>query len=169
MNGNESLFLQQCCAKSFDMKFFFAVIILFGSAVFSPAAQAQSLGWQAFAQVKSETKFFKNEGVYVVTPKFDEKIKSLEGMYFSLRGYYIPTEVHSDKWIVMSKVPMSQCFFCGGAGPESIAMINFKGKAPKFKTDQIITVRGKLRLNDSNLDELNFILDDSELVAGPSK
>ena len=160
MNGNESLFLQLCCIKSLDLKALIAVIVLFGvGAVFS-GAQAQSLGWQAFAQVKSETKFFKNEGVYVVTPKFDQKIKSLEGMYFSLRGYYIPTEVHSDKWIVMSKVPMSQCFFCGGSGPESIAMINFKGKAPKFKTDQIITVRGKLRLNDSNLDELNFILDE---------
>lgn len=169
MNGNESLFLQLCCIKSLDMKVLIVVIVLFGVGAFPFAAQAQSLGWQAFAQVKSETKFFKNEGVYVVTPKFDEKIKSLEGMYFSLRGYYIPTEVHSDKWIVMSKVPMSQCFFCGGAGPESIAMINFKGKAPKFKTDQIITVRGKLRLNDSNLDELNFILDDSELVTAPSK
>ena len=164
MNGNESLFLQLCCIKSLDMKTLFSVIVLFGVGAFSSGAQAQSLGWQAFAQVKSETKFFKNEGVYVVTPKFDEKIKSFEGMYFSLRGYYIPTEVHSDKWIVMSKVPMSQCFFCGGAGPESIAMINFKGKAPKFKTDQVITVRGKLRLNDSNLDELNFILDESEMV-----
>ncbi len=169
MNGNESLFLQLCCTKSLNMKALIAVIVLFGVGAFFSGAQAQSLGWQAFAQVKSETKFFKNEGVYVVTPKFDQKIKSLEGMYFSLRGYYIPTEVHSDKWIVMSKVPMSQCFFCGGSGPESIAMINFKGKAPKFKTDQIITVRGKLRLNDSNLDELNFILDDSELVTAPSK
>lgn len=169
MNGNESLFLQLCCIKSSGMKTLITAIILFGTGAFSSAVQAQSLGWQAFAQVKSETKFFKNEGVYVLTPKFDEKIKSLEGMYFSLRGYYIPTEVHSDKWIVMSKVPMSQCFFCGGAGPESIAMINFKGKAPKFKTDQVITVRGKLRLNDSNLDELNFILDDSELVTAPSK
>ncbi len=164
MNGNEFLFLQLCCIKSLGMKTLIAVIVLFGVSAFFSGAQAQSLGWQAFAQVKSETKFFKNEGVYVVTPKFDQKIKSLEGMYFSLRGYYIPTEVHSDKWIVMSKVPMSQCFFCGGSGPESIAMINFKGKAPKFKTDQIITVRGKLRLNDSNLDELNFILDESELV-----
>jgi hypothetical protein len=169
MNGNESLFLQLCCIKSLDMKALFVVIVMFGVGTFFSGAHAQSLGWQAFAQVKSETKFFKNEGVYVLTPKFDEKIKSLEGMYFSLRGYYIPTEVHSDKWIVMSKVPMSQCFFCGGAGPESIAMINFKGKAPKFKTDQVITVRGKLRLNDSNLDELNFILDDSELVTAPSK
>lgn len=169
MNGNELPFLQHCCIKFLNMKAVIVVIVLFGLGAFSFAAQAQSLGWQAFAQVKSETKFFKNEGVYVLTPKFDEKIKSLEGMYFSLRGYYIPTEVHSDKWIVMSKVPMSQCFFCGGAGPESIAMINFKGKAPKFKTDQVITVRGKLRLNDSNLDELNFILDDSELVTAPSK
>jgi hypothetical protein len=125
---------------------------------------AQNLGWQAFAQVKAETKYFKNEGVYVVTPKFDAKIKSFEGMEFTLRGYFIPTEVKSEKWIVLSKVPMSQCFFCGGAGPESIAMINFKGKAPKFKTDQVITVKGKLRLNDSNLDELNYILDDAELV-----
>ena len=90
-------------------------------------------------------------------------------MYLTLKGYYIPTEVNSEKWIVMSKVPMSQCFFCGGAGPESIAMINFKGKFPKFKTDQIITVKGKLRLNDTNLDELNFILDDAELVTAPSK
>jgi hypothetical protein len=48
-------------------------------------------------------------------------------------------------------------------------MIFFKEKSPKFKTDQIITVRGKLRLNDSNLDELNFILEDSELVTVPSK
>ena len=149
-------------------KIFWASIL--AMAVFSMSrASAQSLGWQAFAQVKCETKFFKNEGVYVVTPKFDEKIRSLEGMYLTLKGYYIPTEVNSEKWIVMSKVPMSQCFFCGGAGPESIAMINFKGKFPKFKTDQIITVKGKLRLNDTNLDELNFILDDAELVTAPSK
>lgn len=151
------------------MKLFFQFFLFIILGFFSQESYAQNLGWQAFAQVKTETKYFKTEGVYVVTPKFDEKIKSLEGMYFTLKGYYIPTEVQSDKWLVMSKVPMSQCFFCGGAGPESIAMINFKGKAPRFKTDQVFTVRGKLRLNDSNLDELNFILDDSELVASPGK
>jgi hypothetical protein len=151
------------------MKPFFNSMVLFFFIVFSSALSAQSVGWQAFAQVKSETKFFKKEGIYILTPKFDEKIKSLEGMDFTLRGYYIPVDIQSDKWIILSKVPMSQCFFCGGAGPASIAMVNFKEKAPKFKTDQIITVRGKLRLNDSNLDELNFILDDSELVSVPSK
>lgn len=169
MNGNGFLFLQQCCVKIIHMKLFFQVFFFVLLGVWSHESSAQTMGWQAFAQVKTENKYFKNEGVYVTTPKFDEKIKALEGMYFTLKGYYIPTEVQSEQWIVMSKVPMSQCFFCGGAGPESIAMINFKGKAPRFKTDQVFTVRGKLRLNDSNLDELNFILDDSELVTAASK
>lgn len=151
------------------MKLLFNSLALLFFIAFSSALRSQSLGWQAFAQVKSEVKFFKKEGVYVQTPKFDEKIKSLEGMSFTLRGYFIPVDIRSDKWIVLSRVPMSQCFFCGGAGPTSVAMIIFKEKAPKFKTDQIITVRGKLRLNDSNLDELNFILEDSELVSVPGK
>lgn len=149
------------------MKLLLTTLILVYS--FSSVALAQSSGWQAFAQVRSEVKFFKKEGIHILTPKFDEKIKSLEGTSFTLRGYYIPTDIQSDKWIIMSRVPMSQCFFCGGAGPESIAMIYFKEKAPKLRTDQIITVRGKLRLNDDNLDELNFILDDAELVTAPTK
>ncbi|HOY16082.1 MAG TPA: hypothetical protein PLC89_02265 [Haliscomenobacter sp.] len=151
------------------MKLFCNSMVLLFFIVFSSAVRSQSIGWQTFAQLKIETKFFKNEGIYIQTPKFDEKIKSMEGTYFTLRGYFIPVDIRSDKWIILSRVPMSQCFFCGGAGPASVAMIFFKEKAPKFKTDQIITVRGKLRLNDANLDELNFILDDSELVSVPSK
>jgi hypothetical protein len=151
------------------MKPFFNSMVLFFFIVFSSALSAQSVGWHTFAQLKVETKFFKSEGIYIQTPKFDEKIKSLEGTYFTLRGYFIPVDIQSDKWVILSRVPMSQCFFCGGAGPASIAMVFFKEKVPKFKTDQIITVRGKLRLNDSNLDELNFILDDSELVTVPAK
>lgn len=149
------------------MKLLLTTMILVYS--FSSVALAQNSGWQAFAQVKSEVKFFKKEGIHILTPKFDEKIKSLEGTYFTLRGYFIPTDIRSDKWIIMSRVPMSQCFFCGGAGPESIVMIYFKEKAPKLRTDQIITVRGKLRLNDDNLDDLNFILEDAELVTAPTK
>lgn len=151
------------------MKLFSNPLALLFFIAFSSALRSQNLGWQTFAQLKVETRFFKNEGIYIQTPKFDEKIKSLEGTYFTLRGYFIPVDIQSDKWIILSRVPMSQCFFCGGAGPASIAMVYFKEKAPKFKTDQIITVRGKLRLNDSNLDELNFILEDSELVTVPSK
>ncbi len=58
------------------------------------------------------------------------------------------------------------CFFCGGASPASVAEIYFKVKPPRFKADQIIAVRGILKLNDSDIDHMNFILNDAELITG---
>ncbi|MBK9933311.1 MAG: hypothetical protein IPP05_04030 [Cytophagaceae bacterium] len=58
---------------------------------------------------------------------------------------------------------MASCFFCGGSGPESIVQLNFS-KKNRFNTDQVITVKGKLRLNADNVDDLNYILDDASLV-----
>jgi hypothetical protein len=127
--------------------------------------KAQSLGWDAFAQVKFVKKFYKDEGLYIMTPVFDQKIKSLETVEFTLRGYYIPTDMEG-KFIIISKVPMANCFFCGGAGAESIVMVYTKSKPPRLKTDQVLTIKGKLRLNDDNLDELNFILDEATIVQG---
>jgi hypothetical protein len=140
-------------------------LAIFGVLLSSKQMQAQTLGWDAFSQVKFVKKFYKEEGLYVMTPVFDSKIKSLEGMEFSLRGYFIPTDFEG-KFMIISKVPMASCFFCGGAGAESIAMVYTKAKPPKCKTDQILTIKGKLRLNDSNLDELNFILDEAVIVSG---
>lgn len=60
---------------------------------------------------------------------------------------------------------MSQCFFCGGGGPESIAEVNFAKEPRKFQVDDLITVKGKLKLNAENLDHVNFILTDAVLVS----
>jgi hypothetical protein len=60
---------------------------------------------------------------------------------------------------------MSQCFFCGGGGPESIAEVNFAKEPRKFQVDDLITVKGKLKLNADNLDHVNFILTDAVLVS----
>jgi hypothetical protein len=59
---------------------------------------------------------------------------------------------------------MSQCFFCGGGGPESIAEVTFKGTPSKFQVDDMITVKGKLKLNINDVDHVNFILLDAVLV-----
>ena len=45
------------------------------------------------------------------------------------------------------KISESQCFFCGGGGPESIAEVNFAKDPGKFQVDDLVTVRGKLKLN----------------------
>ncbi len=128
-------------------------------------AQAQSTdGWTLFAKVKFVSKFFNEYKEYFLVPSFDSKIKSYEGMELTLRGHYMPMDLENNKAIILSKYPYAQCFFCGGAGPESVAEIVFPSKRPKLKADQIITVVGKLQLNNTDVNHLNFILKDASLI-----
>jgi hypothetical protein len=44
------------------------------------------------------------------------------------------------------------------AGTESIAEVQMTGKLPKFRTDKTYTFTGKLKLNERDMEHLNFIL-----------
>ncbi|MFZ6000985.1 MAG: DUF3299 domain-containing protein [Bacteroidota bacterium] len=128
------------------------------------AASAQSMdGWEHFARVKFTEKYFKDQNDYYLVPLLDAKIKALQGKEVLLRGHYIPMEMEKGS-VMLSKFPYSQCFFCGGAGPESVAEVIFKDKVPRFKPDQIITVRGTLSLNDTDVMHMNFILRNATLA-----
>jgi hypothetical protein len=76
----------------------------------------------------------------------------------------MPIDVEGNAYIILSKFPYSQCFFCGGAGPETIAEVYFKIKLSKFEADQFIRVKGKVKLNETDLEHGNFILTDAILV-----
>jgi len=119
-------------------------------------------GWDVFARVKFKSTFFKEMNEYFLVPSFSAELKAQVGMEYTLKGHYIPFDLPANT-IILSKNPYSACFFCGGAGPESVAEINFKSKRPKLKLDQVIEVKGKLRLNGTDINHLNFILDDAEL------
>ena len=58
---------------------------------------------------------------------------------------------------LVSQFPMSACFHCGAAGPETVIEIYFKEKPP-YKTDQIIEVTGVLELNPDDVSHCNYIL-----------
>ena len=120
-------------------------------------------GWQLFARVKFEEKFFKEANGYYLVPVFDQKINSLEGTEIELTGYYLPLETEKNQ-LIISKNPYASCFFCGGAGPESIAEVLLKEKSPKLKVDQINTVHSKLKLNDQDVNHMHCILMDAENV-----
>lgn len=121
-------------------------------------------GWLLFEKVKYTEKFYKNLNEYYLTPFFDSKIRHYENHEIQLKGHYLPFDLDEKNVIIISKFPYSACFFCGGAGPESVAEIRFKEKHPHFKTDQVITVSGKLILNDTDINHMNFILADATLV-----
>lgn len=141
-------------------KLFIIVLSLFTTAAYSQKADT----WNLFAKTRFEPKFNEKLGEYLFYPTFSEDIKKLQGKEVTLEGFYVPFAPDGDDYIIISKYPMSQCFFCGGGGPESVAEVNFMKDPGRFQVDDLITVRGKLKLNVDNLDHINFILTDAVLV-----
>ena len=121
--------------------------------------------WNVFAKTKFEPRFDEKLGEYLFYPTFTEDVKKLEGKEIILEGFYVPFAPEDDDYIILSKFPMSQCFFCGGGGPESVAEVNFAKDPGRFQVDDLITVKGKLKLNSDDLDHINFILTDAVLVS----
>ena len=120
--------------------------------------------WNIFAKTRFEPKFDEQLGEYLFYPTFTDAVKKMEGREITLEGFYVPFAPEGDDYIILSKYPMSQCFFCGGGGPESVAEVNFTRGPGRFKVDDLITVKGKLKLNSDDLDHINFIITDAVLV-----
>lgn len=130
-------------------------------------AQTAFEGWDVFARVKFSEKFFKELNEYYLVPFLDSRIRAYEGKQFTLKGHYLPMDVEGSNVIILSKHPYSMCFFCGGAGPESVAEVYFSSKRPRLKADQVITVKGRLVLNDTDTEHMNFILKEAVVVPAP--
>jgi hypothetical protein len=139
------------------------VLLIFAASTFAAAAQTDS--WALFAKTKFEAKYNEKAAEYFLYPVFAPELKNMVGKEISIEGYYLPIEIEGDAYIILSKFPYSQCFFCGGAGPESIAEVTFKVKAGKFEMDQYLRVKGKLKLNEANIEHGNFLLEDAVLVS----
>ncbi|MFK7935533.1 MAG: hypothetical protein AB8G22_18610 [Saprospiraceae bacterium] len=124
------------------------------------------LNWQILAMVAFEEEYNEELDQYIPYPKFSPTVQALAGKEVYIQGYYIPVDESGDADIVvLSAFPFSACFFCGNAGPESVMDIQLKNKTKlNFKTDDRITFKGKLKLNDSDLYYLNYILEEAELV-----
>ena len=128
-------------------------------------ASAQPEGWALFAKTKFEAKYNEKAAEYFLYPVFAPELNAQVGKELSLEGYYMPIEIEGNAYIILSKFPYSQCFFCGAAGPESIAEIVFKVKPGKFEMDEFLRVKGTLKLNEGDIEHGNFILEGAVIVA----
>jgi hypothetical protein len=144
------------------MKSYTLVVILCLAGVAGYAQKFDS--WNEFAKTKFEPKFNEKLGEYLYHPTFTPELKALVGKEITIEGFYVPFAPEDGAYIIVSKFPMSQCFFCGGGGPESVAEITFKTAPPKFQVDDLIMVRGKLTLNSDDVDHVNFILTEAVLI-----
>jgi len=93
---------------------------------------------------------------------FGESIKSLAGQEVSITGYMIPMDPMGITF-VLSKNPNATCFFCGGAGPETVVQIKVKPeKFKRYTTDDRLTFKGILRMYEKDIDSLTYVLEDAE-------
>lgn len=129
------------------------IIILICSSAFGQ----KKVEWATLMDVSFKDVYLESDDIYVYYPLFDEKQKKLDSQEIEITGYIIPLDVEANMFF-LSAYPFSACFFCGNAGPESVMAINFAGNNRRYNTDERITLKGILNLNDSDVDELIYIL-----------
>ena len=118
-----------------------------------------STSWKTLADITWVKQYDDLLGFKVDKPVFSDKIKALEGTKITLKGYIIPIEGYkSHREFVFSAYPYNLCFFCGGAGPETVMEVEAI-EAITYTAEQI-TIRGILKLNDSDLNRLMYMLTD---------
>lgn len=121
-------------------------------------------GWEVFEDTMFKWEYAEELGAEVEIPTFSKKVKELEGKEVTITGHYLPLELES-KRIIISKLPYASCFFCGGGvGQESVAEIVFSSVQRPFRLDELITIKGRLKLNKNDFEHLVFILEDAKII-----
>jgi len=114
-----------------------------------------NIDWLALNDVKFEKVTNEAFATSYDVATFGEWVKSLDGEEVILSGYLIPMDAMGTTY-ALSRNPNSSCFFCGGAGPETVLRLWLIGSAMKrYKTDEYLAFKGILRLSENN--ERSFI------------
>ena len=121
-------------------------------------ASIQELTWRMLTDVEFKDVYIEELDAYYWKPTFGDTVKALEGQEVFITGYVIPVDYDAD-FYVLSRYPFANCYFCGGAGPESVIDLRFPGKTRAYKTDERLTFKGKLNLNADDVYQMNYILD----------
>ncbi len=121
------------------------------------AQNVPEVNWTDLMDITFKDIYIEKDDIYVYYPLFGEKQKKHDGKTIQITGYIIPIDVEQNQY-VLSAFPFSACFFCGNAGPESVMAIYFQGNTRVFNTDERIKLEGTLELNDTDVDELVYVL-----------
>lgn len=119
--------------------------------------------WELLKDVEFDEIWSEEFQAYYMVPKFSKSVKEMDGKEVQIRGFIIPVDIVQD-YYVLSANPYSSCFFCGQAGPESVMEIQMIKKYEGLRMDQVITFEGTLRLNIDDIYQLNYILEEAQII-----
>ena len=119
--------------------------------------------WKALSKISYKKEFDELMGFKVDKPVFSQSIKELEDKELTIKGYIIPIEGYkSHKEFIFSAFPYSMCFFCGGAGPETVMEVEAL-EGIKYSADAV-TSKGGLKHNDKDNNRLMYKLVNVKLI-----
>lgn len=130
------------------------------------ATQAQDKkvnSWKTLSKITFKKQYDEFLGFKVDVPVFSNEVQKLDGKEITIRGYIIPVEGYkSHKEFVFSAFPYNMCFFCGGAGPETVMEVTAV-EAIEYTADPV-TIKGILQLNSGDINKLIYSLTEVELI-----
>lgn len=122
----------------------------------------RELTWAELADVDFKDVYLEELDSYYWKPIFGPQVMAAEGQDVYITGYVIPVDLDED-FYVLSRYPFANCFFCGGAGPESVIDLRFADSDHRtYQTDERLTFHGNVRLNADDVYQMNYILEGAE-------
>lgn len=139
----------------------FSIILFLLISVYQTQAQTP-ISWKVLADIEIAYTFAEAENIWKSKATFGDQVKALEGKEIVLKGYLLPVDIEGGM-LVLSEFPFSSCFFCGGAGPESVVELRYKKSKLKYKPDEFATIKGIFRLNTDEF-ALSYMLENAERI-----
>ena len=144
------------------MRYLFIIFAITFSAQIT-AQPANTNIWTTLSKITYKKEMDELMGFKIDKPVFSDPIKNLEGTEITIKGYIIPVEGYkSHREFIFSAFPYNMCFFCGGAGPETVMEI--EAIEPVEYTTESITIKGILELNNEDINRLMYKLTNVTLV-----
>lgn len=137
----------------------FATLIFCALATFC-LAQPINLTWEQLSDVTFEDVYNENADMHYQKPTFGNDLLELEGSQVAITGYLIPVDINLN-YYVLSAFPFASCFFCGGAGPESVIDLQLT-ENQTFKNDDRRRLCGRLKFNRNDITGLPFVLENAK-------
>ena len=122
------------------------------------------LDWFVLADVQFEQEYSEDLGLNYDKATFGDFIKVFDGQEVIISGYVIPMDAMGMSY-ALSRNPNSSCFFCGGAGPETVVDLRLRSSAMRrYRMDDLLSFKGRLKLNEKNDNQFIYELWEAEPV-----
>lgn len=137
------------------MKIFTCFFLFLYTFTISLSAQT-SIDWNILADVQFvETKEEAQDFTFNQAT-FGPLVSQFKDQEVSITGYMIPMDPMGLSY-ALSRNPNAVCFFCGGAGPETVVQLSFT-TMKRYPTDARLTFKGFLQLNEQDINSLTYVL-----------